>query len=153
MSTLSSDRLNIFPRVYWVVCPLGSTRGHGRRVIYPGPPAGSRIQKRRFNVTSSNCRFPVAWPLGQQRGQRDLFIFSSFGRRFKKRYEQIPLFFPLLTSGRWRPSRGPACTGSGGETAIQVTLNLLFKSSSVFKFSNPSGVYHSNPPAVPTDAA
>ena len=27
--------LNISPRARWVVCPMGRTRGHGRRVIYP----------------------------------------------------------------------------------------------------------------------
>ena len=29
----TSDSLNISPRACWVVCPLGSTRGHGRRVM------------------------------------------------------------------------------------------------------------------------
>ena len=29
----TSDSLNISPRPCWVVCPLGRTRGHGRRVI------------------------------------------------------------------------------------------------------------------------
>ena len=37
-----SDSLNISPRAAcWVVCPLGRTRGHGRRVTYPGPRAAA----------------------------------------------------------------------------------------------------------------
>ena len=31
----ATDSLNISPRARWVVCPLGRTRGHGRRFIYP----------------------------------------------------------------------------------------------------------------------
>ena len=31
---IMSDSLNISPRARWVVCPLGRTRGHGRRFIF-----------------------------------------------------------------------------------------------------------------------
>ena len=65
-----SDSLNISQRARWVVCPLGSTRGHGRRVIYPR-------QVREKKIQCSNGSFPAAWLLGQRwEEQGDLFIFS-----------------------------------------------------------------------------
>ena len=70
-----SDSLNIFPRARWVVCPLGRTRGHGRRFIYP-----RRVrEKEEKKIPCSNGRLQRAWPLlvGQQREELgDLFIFS-----------------------------------------------------------------------------
>ena len=70
---VSSDSLNISPRARWVVCPLGCTRGHGRRFIYP-----RRVRDERKKIPCGNCRFSAVWPLGQQREEQgDLFIFFA----------------------------------------------------------------------------
>ena len=48
------------PRARWVVCPLGRTRGHGRRFIYPG------VFEKKDSMY--NGRFPAAasaWPLSE----------------------------------------------------------------------------------------
>ena len=68
-----SRGLNISPRARWVVCPLGSTRGHGRLFIYLRRVRGEKKE----DPICSNGRFPAAWQLGQQREEQgDLFIFS-----------------------------------------------------------------------------
>ena len=78
--------MNISPHARWVVCPLGSTRGHAQQVIYPLRRAG-RFENREKKIPCSNGCFPAAWPLGQQREEQgDLFIFfllcsPCFGRR------------------------------------------------------------------------
>ena len=96
----SSDSLpvNISPRARWVVCPLGRTRGHGRRFIYP------EKKVRRFHVAMTVSP-GAAWPLGQQREEQDCSFFRSLcspysGRRRNSIFIYVPIHLAFHSSIR-----------------------------------------------------
>ena len=63
----SDSGLNISPRARWVVCPLGRTRGHGRRFIYPRRVREEKERKKipcRLQVVLARTQFKLTTQAG-----------------------------------------------------------------------------------------
>ena len=106
----------ISPRARWVVCPLGHTRGHGRRVIYP-LGFDNRIKK-------FQCR---SWP--NPAAQRPLGPGRGSGKN-----KEICSFFlyivrTVLVAAQSKPLLERHESDSGGSAAVTASLSSQVDSS------------------------
>ena len=138
-----------FPRARWVVpvCPWVAPEGTAGGLYTLGGPGSSihtgtqlalipRVQRQGFCVgdtkkiqcSHGNGCFPDAWPLGQQEGQGELFIFfAEYGKQSEPAKGAPPQARPLPLK-KISSVSACRCSSSGSATAIEKNIiSVSFK--------------------------